>query len=136
TDSSGASYSFAAGRYQFPRLIPGAYRFQVELPAGYRFPSQAADSALQSLANGPFVVVRGSRGENFPLVPGPALQMDIPVDPGPVGEVNISKTAGKAVAAIGDFVPYALAIGSRNDYALDNVVVADHLPAGFRYQPG
>lgn len=136
TDGGGTSYVFAPGRYQFPRLAPGSYRFQVELPPGYRFPSQAADAKIQALPNGPFALVPGSRGETFTLVPGPALEMDIPVDPGALGELNISKTAGKATAGIGDFVPYALAITSRNGYVLNDVVIADRLPVGFRYQPG
>lgn len=136
TDSGGATYAFAPGRYQFPRLAPGTYRFRLELPPGYRFPSQAGAAAIQALPNGPFVIAPGSRGEAFTLVPGPALEIDIPVDPGPIGELDILKTAGKAVAAIGDFAPYSLVITSRANVALPGVVVADRLPAGFRYQPG
>jgi uncharacterized repeat protein (TIGR01451 family) len=136
TDSGGTSYTFAAGRYQFPRLAPGSYRFQVALPAGYTFPSTAADATIAGLANGPFTMVQGSRGETFTLVPGPALEMDIPVDPGAIGSLNITKTAGKATAGIGDFVPYALTITSRNSYVLTDVSIADRLPVGFRYRAG
>lgn len=136
SDAGGAVYAFAPGRYQFPRLAPGTYRFQVELPPGYRFPSQANDTAIQALAGAPFAIAPGSRGEAFTLIPGPALEIDIPVDPGAIGEVGIVKTAGKATAAIGDFVPYALAIANRGTYPLNDVVIADQLPPGFRYQKG
>jgi len=136
SDSGGTAYAFAPGRYQFPRLAPGSYRFQVELPVGYTFPSKAEDARIAALPNGPFVLVVGSRGETFTLVPGPALEMDIPVDPGAIGELNITKTAGKATAGIGDFVPYALAVTSRNSYVLNDVTIGDRLPVGFRYRAG
>jgi uncharacterized repeat protein (TIGR01451 family) len=136
TDGSGASYAFTTGRYQFPRMAPGSYSFVVEPPAGLRFPSKAQDVAIKALAGGPYQLAPGSRGEAFTLVPGPAVEIDIPLDPGPLGEVAITKTAGKAVAAIGDFVPYTLAIANRGAYALPGVQIADRLPAGFRYQAG
>lgn len=136
TDAGGETYAFAPGRFQFPRVAPGNYRFTLELPAGYRAPSRVPDATLQALPGGPFVIVAGSRGEVFTVVAGPALEIDIPVDPGPLGELAITKSAGKAVAAIGDFVPYTLAISSRTAAALSDVLVADRLPPGFRYQPG
>lgn len=136
TDGGGATYALAAGQYQFPRLAPGNYRLQVEPPTGYKFPSAASLAAIQALQAGPYIIVTGSRGEPFVLVPGPALQIDVPVDPGPLGELNITKSAGKTVAAIGDFVPYALALSNRGSKAIPAVTLADRLPPGFRYQKG
>lgn len=136
TDSSGASYAFAPGRYQFPRVAPGSYRFQLETPPGYRFPSQASNAAIQALPAAPFALATGSRGEVFAVLPGPALEIDLPLDPGPLGELNITKSAGKAVAAIGDFVPYTLVLASRVANPLSDVRIVDRLPPGFRYVPG
>jgi len=136
TDGSGATYAFTAGRYQFPRMAPGSYNFVVEPPAGFRFPSKSPDLTLKGLPGGPYQLTLGSRGEVFTLVPGPAIEIDIPLDPGPLGEIAITKSAGKSVAAIGDFVPYTLAIANRGAYALPDVQISDRLPAGFRYQKG
>jgi uncharacterized repeat protein (TIGR01451 family) len=136
TDAGGASYVLSSGRYQFPRLAPGSYAFLVEPPAGFRFPSKAPELVMKGLPGGPYQLTTGSRGEVFSLVPGPAVEIDIPLDPGPVGEVAIVKSAGKSVAAIGDFVPYTLAVTNRGAYALPDVFIADRLPVGFRYQKG
>jgi len=136
TDSGGTSYTFGPGRYQFPRLAPGTYRFVVEPPQGFRFPSTVIENVLRVLPGGPYVTGNGSHGEPFTLVPGPALEVDVPVDPSPLGEVNILKSAGKVSAAVGDFVPYTLAVGNRGKLALPDLVVADRLPVGFRYQKG
>ncbi|HET8747746.1 MAG TPA: hypothetical protein VFM98_19255, partial [Ramlibacter sp.] len=136
TDAGGTRYAFEPGRYQFPRLAPGTYRLEVEPPLGYRFPSATSDQAIQQLAGGPFFLGKGSRGESFTLVPGPALEMDLPLDPGPLGDVNILKTAGKATAAVGDSIPYTLAIGNRGKDPVPSLVIADQLPPGFRFQKG
>jgi uncharacterized repeat protein (TIGR01451 family) len=135
-DSGGTSYTFTPGHYQFPRLAPGTYRIDVEPPQGYRFPSAAVDTGLKGLPGGPYATGTGSHGEPFKLVQGPALELDIPVDPGPLGELNILKAAGKATVGVGDFVPYTLQIGNRGALALPNVVIADRVPVGFRYHKG
>ena len=78
----------------------------------------------------------GSRGEPFMLNPGPALQIDVPLDPSS-GSLQIVKTSIKAVVGVGEFVPYTLAI--RNNSALAPVLnarIVDRLPPGFRYQRG
>jgi uncharacterized repeat protein (TIGR01451 family) len=135
-DSGGTTYDFAPGRYQFPRLAPGTYRFAVEPPQGYKFASTALETALRALPGAPFAIANGSRGEPFTLVPGPAIEMDIPVDPGPLGELNILKSAAKATAGVGDFVPYTVQVGNRGTLALPDVVIGDRMPLGFRYQKG
>jgi uncharacterized repeat protein (TIGR01451 family) len=135
-DAGGESYAFEPGRYQFPRLSPGTYRFTVEPPQGYKFPSTMGEAVIKALPGAPFALASGSHGESFTLVPGPALEIDVPVDPGPLGDVNILKSAGKTSASAGDFVPYSVVISNRGVASLPSVVIADRLPQGFRYQKG
>lgn len=136
TDSGGAVYSFAPGRYQFPRIAPGSYRLALAPPAGYAFPSLASTPALQALPGGPFLIVTGSRGETFPVLPGPALEIDMPLDPLATAGVQITKSAGKASVAIGEFVPYTVTISNGSNKSVAGVRIADRLPVGFRYQAG
>lgn len=137
TDSGGKAYVLGPGRYQFPRVAaPGTYRLQVVPPQGYRFPSQATDATLQQLPGAPFVLGTTSRGGVFTVLPGPPVQADVPLDPGPLGTVDLSKSAGKAVVAAGDFLPYLITLSTSSTAPLPDVLLADRLPAGFRYQPG
>ncbi|UUZ69602.1 DUF11 domain-containing protein [Polaromonas sp. P2-4] len=136
TDSGGAVYAFAPGRYQFPRIAPGSYRLALVPPAGYVFPSLVPTPALQALPGGPFLIVTGSRGETFPVLPGPALEIDMPLDPLAAAGVQITKSAGKASVAIGEFVPYTVTINNGSKSSVAGVRIADRLPVGFRYQAG
>ena len=137
TDAGGTPYALGPGRYQFPRVAaPGTYRFQIDLPAGYKYPSKVADATLQALPGAPFVLNAASRGDAFTVLPGPPFESDIPLDPPPVGQLDILKTAGKATASIGDFVPYALTLSTTSAVPLPDVRVADRLPPGFRYRVG
>ncbi|MBA2413573.1 MAG: DUF11 domain-containing protein, partial [Burkholderiaceae bacterium] len=125
-----------AGSYRFPLAAPGTYRFQIVPPANFNFPSTVATTTLQALSGAPFSIVAGSRGEQFMLNPGPALQIDVPLDPS-AGSLQIVKTTTKAVIGVGEFLPYTLTI--RNNSALAPVLnarVVDRLPVGFRYQRG
>ena len=66
TDGAGVTYVMEPGRYQFPRVAPGLYRFTVVPPNGYAFPSVVPNDLIQAIpGKGPFVLVSGSRGENF-----------------------------------------------------------------------
>src|SRR6185503_16478872 len=61
---------------------------------------------------------------------------DIPLDPS-AGAMFLDKRTTLDVAAIGDFVPYTVTVRNVTAGApLTNVVVADFLPPGMRYQPG
>ena len=87
-DNGGNSYAFPEGGFRFPFVAPGTYRLDVVPPAGWQAPSVEPTPALQALPGGPFVIVEpGSRGEPFVLNPGPALHIDIPIDPviNPIG---------------------------------------------------
>jgi uncharacterized repeat protein (TIGR01451 family) len=125
--------AMTTGGYRFPRVVPGSYRLTVAPAAGHAFPSADTTPA------GSYTVVGApssgaSYGVSFPLNPGPAIKIDVPLDPAASG-LLIVKTANKASAAIGEFVPYSLAIRNSGTAPAANVQIGDHLPHGFRYQP-
>jgi len=136
TDSGGTVYNFGPGRYQFPRIAPGNYRLAITPPAGYAFASVVPAPALQNLPGAPHFIVNGSRGENFPVLPGPPIEIDLPLDPTAASGVQISKSAGKAVVAIGEFVPYTVTVRNSGTNPVAALRIADRLPLGFRYQAG
>jgi len=125
-----------AGGYRFPRVVPGTYRIEVVPPVGYGFPSSVAPASLP----GGFTVV-GSPGSgasyagNFLLNPGPAVKIDVPLDPAG-GNLQITKTAGKSVVGIGEFLPYTLSIRNSSAAIAVAVQISDRMPLGFRYQNG
>ena len=129
--------TMTAGGYRFPRVAPGSYRLAIVPPAGYAAPSTVAPGALPP----GFTIVGvpgsgASYGGPFPLNPGPAVRIDVPLDPASSGGLEILKTAGKSVVGEGEFVPYALAIRNTSGAVAVAVQIADRLPAGFRYQTG
>ena len=63
------------------------------------FPSTVATSTLQALQGAPYAIVTGSRNEAFVVPVGPALHIDIPLDPAASG-LFLTKTASKTGAAI------------------------------------
>jgi uncharacterized repeat protein (TIGR01451 family) len=136
TDSSGKVYTFPSGTYRFPFVAPGNYRLVVQPPAGYAAPSTVPTTVLQALPGGPFAIAEpGSRGEPFALNPGPALRIDIPVDPINAG-LWVRKTANQDTAAIGDFIQYTLTIENSVGVPAAGVSAIDRLPPGFRYRKG
>ena len=136
SDSSGKLYSFPQGGYQFPFIPSGSYKFKVVPPTGYTFPSTVATTAIQSLPGAPFAIVTGSRGEVFVLNPGPAIHIDIPIDPSASG-LWLQKTANKSSAGQGDFILYELTLTNNSKtVALAGIGVTDTLPIGFRYRRG
>ncbi len=136
TDSSGKVYAFAPGSYRFPFVAPGTYRLAVEAPGGYAAPSTVATGILQNLPGAPFAIAEpGSRGEVFFINPGPALRIDIPVDPS-ISGLWIRKTTNRQEAAVGDFVQYRLTIENGAGLTATGVTIEDRLPLGFRYRQG
>lgn len=136
-DSGGKTYTFSPGGYRFPFIAPGTYRIEVVPPAGYRAPSSVTTADLQTLPGAPFAIAEpGSRAEDFIVNPGPAIHIDVPVDPAG-SRLYLTKTAGKQLAGIGDFVPYRLAVENTDAlFPVLSVVVEDRLPHGFRYRSG
>ncbi|MCP3953829.1 MAG: DUF11 domain-containing protein, partial [Desulfobacterales bacterium] len=136
SDSSGKVYSFPSGHYRFPFVGPGTYRLIISPPAGYSAPSEVSTAVLQTLAGAPFVIAEpGSRGEVFTLNPGPAVRMDIPVDPVSAG-LWLQKNAHQSLAAAGDFVHYSVEINNTSGNPVPGIVLVDRLPRGFRYTSG
>ncbi|MEQ1661546.1 MAG: hypothetical protein ABL877_02495 [Thiobacillus sp.] len=126
-----------SGGYRFPRVVPGTYRLAIVPPGGYAFPSAVAPGALP----GVYIVVGipgsgASYGGSFPLNPGPAVRIDVPLDLSGGGTLEIIKTANKSVVSEGEFVPYTLTVRNAAAVAAVGVQIADRLPAGFRYQAG
>jgi uncharacterized repeat protein (TIGR01451 family) len=136
TDSSGRLYAYAPGQFRFPFVKPGSYRFKVTPPPGYAIPTAASDISLQQLPGGPFALALGSRLETFSVNPGPALHIDIPLDPLPAS-LWLQKSAGKSIVSVGDFLPYQLDLQNNDVTATAvNVSITDTLPPGFRYRKG
>jgi len=130
--------SDAQGNYRFPFIAPGNYQLQVVPPAGYSFVSQVTPANLGAnpLTSSFVVFSPHSYGQTFVINPGPAIHIDIPLDPKATG-LFVTKTVSKQSAAIGDAVPYVLNI--ENTSAANNVTatsVVDTLPLGFRYKAG
>ena len=135
-DTGGAVYAFDAGTYRFPYVAPGQYRLQVQPPAGWVAPAQTATAELQLLPGAPFWLDEAaSRGLPFPVVEGPPLRVDIPLDPAG-GALYLTKTAGKAVAAVGEWVPWDLRLSNTDLEDTGALTVVDRLPPGFRFEPG
>ncbi|MDQ8036921.1 MAG: OmpA family protein [Pedobacter sp.] len=126
-----------AGAFRFPLVAPGNYRFEVTLPAGYSAPSLILPSCATPPCANSFgrMIVAGSHLETFVVVPGPALNIDIPVDPSS-SDIFIQKTASNSEASAGDFLQYRLSVQNRSLTALGNTTVTDVLPRGMRYQAG
>ncbi len=135
-DSSGKSYSFPPGGYRYPFVNAGTYRFDIKPPPGYSSPSTVATPVIQTLPGAPYAIVNGSRNEVFVINPGPALRIDVPIDPAPAS-LWVQKSAGKDTVAVGEFVPYRITItNSSKSVSTGTVQLSDTLPAGFRFRKG
>lgn len=128
--------SDASGRYRFPFVVSGNYKLKIVPPPGYSFPSAVPTATIQTLPGAPFAIVEGSRGETFVLNPGPALHIDVPLDPAN-SLIWLLKTAAKESAGHGDFIPYRLTVANNSaQVAAGGVKVNDIMPIGFRYRKG
>jgi len=136
TDSSGKLYSFAAGDYRFPFVKPGTYRLQVTAPAAYKAPSVVPTAVLQALPGAPFSIdSQGSYGLSFNVPLGPAIQVDIPIDPS-ISGLYLTKSANKQIVAVGDFLGYSIRLSNNSGATASAARIVDTLPAGLRYQSG
>ncbi|MBI5885202.1 MAG: OmpA family protein [Deltaproteobacteria bacterium] len=135
-DSYGKSYIFAKGEYRFPFVSAGQYRILVAPPNGYRSPSQVGTAWIQTLPGAPYAMAEpGSRGEVFIISPGPAIHIDLPVDP--VVRLYLTKAASKTTVSPGDFLQYKLMLeDAAGGPVLTGVTISDKLPLGFRYRKG
>jgi len=135
TDSGGTVYNFPTGSYRFPLMSPGNYRLVVTPPASYQGPSTANISDLQALPGAPYALdINASFAGEFALLPGPPLNVDIPLD-ALTSYLVIEKSVSKETAAIGDFVQYTLQLSNTDSVTTaSNIVITDTLPVGLRYQ--
>lgn len=138
TDGCGVSYDFNSGGYRFPLVEPGEYHLLVTPPDGYAAPSAASDADLRGRdwwdTSYSYLLTVGSRGERFMVDPGPALLIDIPVDPLD-NQLWLRKQVNYRRASVGDFLQYRLTLENGNSSAtMPQVVISDQLPLGFRYQ--
>lgn len=136
TDSGGTDYNFSPGTYRFPLVSPGLYRLEVIPPAGYFGPSNSAIIDLQALPGSPFNLGPGSFADPFMVNPGPAIMIDIPLDPTSTA-LFLQKSTTTAVASIGDFIRFTLRLENTDTSATaNNVTIRDDLPVGMRLVPG
>ena len=106
------TYVFTTGEYRFPFLPPGGYRLVVTPPAGFSAPSAVPLSQLQSnAATSGFKTGIGSFGDRFSVVPGAALNIDIPVDP---DELVVTKSTNRVEATAGDSLSYQVAVSNKS----------------------
>ena len=134
SDSGGTVYNFGPGEYRFPSVAPGTYRLEI-IANAYDAPSSIGIGQLQSLSGAPFALdTNASFGQDFILVVGPPLNVDIPIDP--IDELLfVTKEASENEAAIGDFIQYEVTVtNNRSLAAAANTIVVDTLPTGFRFQ--
>jgi len=135
-DSGGTVYNFGPGEYRFPFIVPGTYRLEVVPPATHSAPSVVTTAILQTLPGAPFVIdEQGSRAQAFVVNAGPAIQIDIPLDPN-VSSFFLTKDVNKTVAAIGDVLQYRLTLTNSSGVAAIAPQVVDTLPIGLRYRSG
>lgn len=134
---NGITYNFPTGGYRFPILAPGNYRMLVSVPANFIAPSAVDEASLQTLPGSPFAILPdASYGDVFVLPAGPALRVDIPIDP-LNSQLVLTKRASTTQAAVGDFVRYTLELENRDTVATAvTPVITDILPVGVRYQHG
>ncbi|MDZ4262484.1 MAG: OmpA family protein, partial [Pseudomonadota bacterium] len=137
TDSGGNVYNYGTGEYRFPFAPAGNYKLVVTAPSGakYSWPSTKATELIYQLPLEHRAITLGSRGETFPLLPGPPLHIDIPVDP-LTSQLYIQRSANQASVAAGDFIRYSISLENITAVTLNDVVLSETLPRGFRLQKG
>jgi uncharacterized repeat protein (TIGR01451 family) len=136
TDAGGTVYSLPPGVFRFPLVTSGAYRIEVTPPAGHAFPSALTMTELAQVPGAPYKLAAGSFGAAFAVDAGPAVAIDLPLDPA-ASQIFVQKTTATTVAAIGDFVQYILTIeNTSSNAALASARAVDSLPLGARYRKG
>lgn len=137
TDADGNKYSFTPGGYRFPFIAPGRYLLKIAPPSSYSSPSTVSTSVIQTLPGAPFTIVEpGSRGEPFTVQAGPAIRIDIPLDP-KAGTLWLSKVASRNIVSAGELLGYTIYLENTDPVStVSAAVVTDKLPPGFRYQKG
>jgi uncharacterized repeat protein (TIGR01451 family) len=137
TDSGGTLYTFSPGAFRFPLVAPGNYELLVTPPASFSHPTVVPDAALQTLPGAPYALGPGSRGLPFSVPVGPAVEVDIPLDPAGAGNLLLTKAASKTQVEVGEFILYTLQLSNPvGGLPATAVALDDQLPPGFRYENG
>jgi hypothetical protein len=131
TDSSGRVYQMEPGGFRFPFVMPGIYRLQIVSSVDYVAPSSVDDVELRILPGGPYSVTTGSRLEVFPVTRGPALRIDVPLDPLDIAQ--ITREASHAEAGIGEFLEFTVTVTISERRTL---TIVDTLPDALSFLPG
>ncbi len=139
TDTGGTLYVFPPGGFRFPVVPNGNYRLEVTPLPTHTAPSTVPSSVLANVRdpNGnPYVVVAGSKGEPFVVMPGPTIRIDVPLDPLGAGGLTLEKRASREEVWAGDFVQYQLRVRNATTTPATGLRLVDVLPFGFRYRDG
>ena len=142
TDGGGQVYVFPTGGFRFPFVPAGDYRLIITPPAGFTAPSAVPPGGLAGLTDpfgNPYSVGVGSYADLFTVGGGPALNIDLPVDPLAAAATGLvlEKAASRSEVGIGDFVQYALILKNLDTLnPATATTISDFLPAGFRYREG
>ncbi|MFK7892055.1 MAG: SdrD B-like domain-containing protein, partial [Granulosicoccus sp.] len=145
---SGAEFEFVTdfdGRFSLPRLAENTrYYLNVIPPLGYRFPSKVLpfsldDFSIFGFAYGRNGIIQGDA--NSGIFTGAEINarrsLDIPLDLSDVGALlAVDKVAVQTVVDIGQSVSYLVTVQNSSDEDLEQVVVDDIVPFGFRYVDG
>jgi uncharacterized repeat protein (TIGR01451 family) len=134
-DAAGRVTQLSAGQYRFPLVAIGSYRLQVEPPEGYRYPSALGVDAAPILKDATWRVANGSRGETFAVEFGPAVELDVPLDPR-AGKLELSKAVAKTAAGYGDAVQYTIDVRNSDVLSFTGLQIVDDIPQGMRFLPG
>jgi uncharacterized repeat protein (TIGR01451 family) len=154
TDAANGIYQFLfvnnppSGVYTLEVTPPANYAPPIALLGGVSAPAgtltvPAGDTNVQPQAEAPPVGTNGTPGTTYYLAlnfnfasPGNVFNNHIPLDPLSSGALLVSKVGDRSVAELGDSVRYTIRLRNTTAQVLNNVVVEDTLPAGFRYIPG
>lgn len=125
------------GGFRYPLIPPGKYRLVVDPPAGYSLPSSLLPAcATPPCANGlGRSIVTGSHLQDFIVLPGPALHIDIPADPSQ-NTMLMVKSVSKTEASAGDYLQYRLQVTNNSAAGMATTTITDIFPVGMRYQTG
>nr|WP_295382916.1 hypothetical protein [uncultured Pseudacidovorax sp.] len=156
-DGSMSMTTGADGNWQFYWLAPPvsgkcSYSLSVTPPAnsGYLYPSQRIPAQGGTFAScgavtpNPLSPKEGeattwytslASGFNADGSACDVVHNHIPLDPGRINGLLLSKAASKQQVDFGDFLDYALTVTNKTGFPLKGIAFSDTLPAGFAYVP-
>jgi uncharacterized repeat protein (TIGR01451 family) len=126
------TYNFPPGGYRFPLIPAGDYSLKITPLASYNFPS-----TNPAPAGGYVVLAPDSYGGVFTISPGPAIRIDVPLDPtATAGILWLQKSADRSSIGIGETLAYSVSVTNTDTAVVPAVTITDRLPFGFSYRDG